>query len=370
MIRNLWSTLARLLIVVALLAAFTLAAGVACGDGEAEDSRSSRSDDRDSSSDRNDEDEEEDEDRDSSRSRTNNSSESRSPRRSGDGVSLEGLNYLPNLEFTEILMIDATTYFSGDLPSEIEAVVDDLYEEYWTRYGESLVTNDMQNGVISSSEVDTVIVLIHDDHDFGTALLGSYDPDTVRKALNDSDQHQPFGREELGYVGWQATENYNNESAILSNDQYYIHERIEGFTQALADGLTMLDNPENPTIRAMEKAGPGWLVVSLEGADYCRDLRVDLDEDACLSMAFAASSRSRSTIEATWVILFDSEENASMWKQAIEDVQESSENLPDILKVPWISRLETDGEFIVATGTLNPEEAVELMDEFGFEASN
>ena len=350
------ATWLRLLIVAVVLFGLLLASGIACGGGDDDrDSRpTSRSSDRDSSSDSEDLDEDADEDEDEDRES--------SLRRTSDGVSVQELSFVPNLEFTELVMIDAATYFSGDLPAEIEAKVAELYEEYWNRYGKPLVVVEDEGSVIPTADADAVIVMIHDDYDVAVAVLGSYEPTNVRSAFNASEQHQPYGRDELGYILWRDTENCC-ENVILVMDQFYIDWGVEGFLQTFSQQDTLLDNPDSPMVRAKERAGSGWLMLGMEGS-YCYDLRVEFDEDSCLAMAYSSSSSGRSRVDAAWVILLDTEENAQLLLQLIEDKLESEDSLPEVFETPWISEINTDGEFIVATGSFTPEEAVEFMEEF------
>lgn len=203
---------------------------------------------------------------------------------------------------------------------------------------------------ISVADVDVGMQLAGN----GTAYVmgGGYDPEAVRSALAASGEAEPIEGETAGYEAWEL----NSGTVAFVEDRIYVmdldfEDAKEYYLDPLAQGENLLKYPEDPLLRAMDRAGRGWLVVGWHSF-YCEKLEVPAA--GCQAMALAATTGDRSTVEVNWVILFDSEDSAG---DMIDEWSESSG--PEAF--PWISDVESDGEFFVLEASVPTQAAVQFL---------
>ena len=258
--------------------------------------------------------------------------------------------------------MDAVALRNGEVPQKIVAKAKGEYD--WMDYVDDISTKEGKTG-ISLQDVDTMIVAEWEQHKVFT-VQGTYDSKTVGNQLNPLDHYDRVEPEGSTYEAWKPI-GTNELTAMVENQVYWFLSWKEGmpFLEEVSQGNRIVAKPDHHMIAAMEKVGQGWLVAGLTGWKFCNNLYVEFDEDLCLSMAFAVSTGKDSNVNVTWAILLDSEENAQVMKQAIDDQIASREPLSSSIGGSAISDIDIDGQFVVMQATTSTEGAVYFLGESG-----
>ena len=387
------ASLMRFLAAAIILASLLAVSGIACGGDDADrSSRSSRSSDRDSSS----SDAEEsgssassgrgilgsggsssssqssNEGRDSGEGDEQSSStgtgllggagSSGASRSSGDGRAPRVLGIIPNLEYEWLMIVDTAAYRSGEVPAEVRASAE---EEFEISQIDGYITSALAgfDAGITSDNVDKLIVLEW-DYDMVLAIQGGFSSRSFSSSLDSSPLHSRIQDEDIDYDVWDFD---RDDTVAIVNDQVYWLEptfsSAREFLDPVAQGDSILDDPQNPLVRAISNVGDGWLVSAMS-ASTCYNFNINLDEDTCLAMAFAASSAGDSTIAITWAVLLDGQDSAALLAEGIGDQLQTSNNVLWGIENIWISSVAVDGDFVVMTLSLTASEGDELIEDW------
>ena len=181
---------------------------------------------------------------------------------------------------------------------------------------------------------------------------GNYDLESVRSVLASSEEAEPIEGEAIEYEAWE----FDRGTVAFVDNRIYVmdinyEDSKEYFLAPLSRGENLLKYPEDALLRAIDRAGRGWLLVGWHGV-YCEKL----DLAGCQAMALAATTGDESTVEVNWVTLFDSEEAArdmnDEWSKSAGPVVGVGD------ATPWVSDVDSDGEFVIVEASV-PEEAAE-----------
>ena len=366
------ATWARILAVALILIALALAGGPACGGDNVEgESPSSQSSDRESpgiAGTGNDEEDDDDNDvRESSGSDAIGGIEKGGSAASGGGVSIRGLESVPNLLYDRVALVDVVALRSGEVPKEIATLRQ--IREAWLALAEALGSSEDAPIEMSMTDLETFIFMEwYESYERGGAaftIQGKYSVDSVRSSL-DATRWAERIEEAIDYEAW---EYYDETVAIVQDRVYGVDEYFEDsrlFLDPLVRGDRLLAHSDNPMVRAFEKLGPGWLVYAQ--TDWCHIRNLGND---CLVSAFSASAGSEAAVEATWLLLFENSGDAKAAKRSFDEHVErlsiegssSWDNVSYIIEPHWITQVDTDGEFLVFEASLPLEEAVELFED-------
>ena len=337
------ATWARFLMVSLILIALILVAGVACGgNDDGEDSRSSSLDERESSGDNEERDEGEE------------------CRRSGGttgGLSVQDLEYVPNLRYDRVVLVDVNALLHGDVPVVL-ATVPGIHE-VWLDIQDVLGSTEENPVAMDMEEVETFIALEWENENESAFLIkGDSIADTVGDFLSSSDDGEQLTDGDTGLEVWEV--GYDT-LAFDDNLVYGVDDSFEDsstFLEQLEKGDWLLKESDSPIVRAVERLGVGWLVFA----------KTDICDYECLVEAFAVHGASESAVEATWVVLFESRGEATAQKLASEEgITTSSSYIsysadsdfhPD---TRWITKVDTDGEFLVFEVSVPIQEAAEFF---------
>ena len=367
----------RFLIIVAMLTALTLAAGVACGGDDNRESSSSQPSDQQSLQDGS------EEDRDSPTLSVNQDEEEAKNSEpsilsqatmDGEAPSVQDLLFMPNIDFNDVWFVvvadaeayvgEADAYPGQEVPLEVVAGAESYYDEYFEWATNVLVTNyDEEKPIFERSDLDTVVILHWKLEYIIVAMEGRFDAEAIEKSLDGSERHRRIENVGIDYDVWE----YRGDTVALIQERLYVME--EGFEinreflDPAAQGDTLLQYPDHPMLRAVEKAGPGWLVAYIH-PEITEEVFVEADMSGCQAMAMAAYTGNSGDVEATWVLLFDSNRDARAVGRDIERFIKINEFIGNDVRSSWITDVDTDGEFVVVKAILEPDEAVEYLTSF------
>ncbi|MDE2779196.1 MAG: hypothetical protein OXI91_05910 [Chloroflexota bacterium] len=179
-------------------------------------------------------------------------------------------------------------------------------------------------------EVDTLVSL-----GGGIAILGDYDLEVFRTAM------QGYQKVEgITYEAWLPTDPVTSKElyAELFGDTVYTFP--VGILSEAGSGVELRDDSGNPLIKAMEIAGPGWMLGAWSGPWYCKKFTFDLNVDSCQATGLAARSADTGVVAARWVILMDDPEEAARASVNLENTLERREDLLSVASVLSLGRTE------------------------------
>ena len=212
------------------------------------------------------------------------------------------------------------------------------------------------NDTLGISLVDVDVAMHLAGLGWAYVVEGNYDQEAVRTYLAASEEAEAVEGESVEYEAWEAGRNTVAmvDNRIYVNDLHFERAR-EFFLDTLARGENLLENREDPLVRAMDRAGRGWLLVGWH-SDYCGKL--ELEAAGCRAMALAATTGDESTVEVNWVTLFDSAETA---RGAADEWSKSTDQTMGFFDLPGVSDPDSDGEFVIVEASVPVEAAVRFL---------
>lgn len=238
-----------------------------------------------------------------------------------------------------VWQFDMQGIFDGDAPRGVDKFVEDAYESRLDEIG------------ITVDEIETLIFVANTDRQNSLLILkGGLDFEDVRDELDDLDYDDDEYR---GYEFWEGgNSSYFSDVALLGDEEYALlgfkddRNAVQDILKALDrnQGL-LIQDPDNAIIRAMDKAGEGWLVM---GVNRC----VGDDIRGCEAGGVAYSEGDRDSATANVVMLFRTDSAADRGSDDIEDIIDDY-GLP-YWSVPtdWdVEEVESDGEFVLVEVT-------------------
>ena len=173
------------------------------------------------------------------------------------------------------------------------------------------------------------------------------------------------GVEGLEPEAWEIERLFEHRALGIFGEDVYLIEResdAEELLRPLQAGNTLLDDPANPLVRAMDEAGMGWFIGAW-GNRYCEYDYGDLKfEEPCQAIAMAASNGDDRFVDVRIVFLFASAEaaNASeglMQIDELETYREAGELSNDEI------RIDAKDEFVVIAFSIAAERAARILGE-------
>ncbi len=180
------------------------------------------------------------------------------------------------------------------------------------------------------AEVDTLVSL-----GGGTAILGDYDPEEFRTAMQGNEQVEGATSE-----AWILTDPVTSRNLFAELLGGVIYTFPVGVLAEAAGETELRDDAGNPLVKAMEIAGPGWLLGAWSGPWYCKKFVFDLDVDSCQATALAVQSAGNEAVAANWVILMDGQEAAAQASGQLESALAAKEDLLSVASVLSLGRTE------------------------------
>ena len=340
---------AHLLAVAAIVAAMALAGAVACGGDDDGDSRptSRPSEERESAGDGDEDDRE---------------AERESSRQTDVRLILQESAAVPNLDYVRVVLVDVGALLSGEVPREIATVPG--IRKTWLALTAALGSSEENPLEMSMGDLETFIFM---EGYFGAAfaIQGDYSEEAIRNSLVAFGGSERLDDVDFQFEAWHVTDlrSYNTHTVVFAVDHVFgvnrDFENSSEFLDPFNQDDWLQEHLDNPIVRAFNRLGRGWLVFGQTEPWH----RLNL-ESPYLATAFAASSTgSESSVEVTWVVLFENSEDAEAAKTEIEATLTLPQGLSDVVNPEWITYVGTDGDFVVLEVSLPVEEAAEYFDE-------
>ena len=179
-----------------------------------------------------------------------------------------------------------------------------------------------------------------------TILRGEFDFDYIRDDLSDLDYDDDDYRDYELWTGGSARELSSvalieEAGVVLAGNDGAVREILRN----LADGLSARDGEMGETLRAMERAGEGWLKL---GIDDCSD-----EFRGCEAIATSMSVKGSYEFQHTVVALFRNERTA---ESRLDEVEEKAEDSDD---GTIVESVRLDGEFVVVEGSIDEDDVAD-----------
>ena len=199
----------------------------------------------------------------------------------------------------------------------------------------------------------------------GTAILGDYDLEEFRAAMQGNQRIEGAGSE-----AWILTDPVTSESlyAELFGDAIYTFP--VSLVSESGGGGELRDDAGNPLVQAMERAGTGWLLGAWSGPRYCEKFVPKIDVERCQATALAAQTADSGAVAANWVILMDGQEAAAQASVQIENALAAKGDLLSVASVLSLGRTEeglldyevtSEGNFALVKLTVTSEYAAQFL---------
>ena len=237
----------------------------------------------------------------------------------------------------DMLLDDTVGVFAYDMGAiaagEAGDTIADTFEDYWdSSFGSiGILMNEAESLTVGGRAQDIYAI-----------MKGEFDFEYVRDELDDQDYDDDDYR---GFELWTGGPRREVSSVALIEDAGVVlagdHGAVEDVLRNLARELTARDGAMQDTLRAMGRAGDGWVVI---GVSEC-PLR------GCEAFAYSIAAGDRFEYQFTEAVLFRNERTAESQLDEVEDKAEEGE------RGTIFESVTLDGEFVIV---------VRLVDEDDF----
>ena len=213
-------------------------------------------------------------------------------------------------------------------------MLEDKLEDYWdiTIGAMGILTNETESLIVGASDSDTYMI-----------LKGEFDFEYIRDDLNDNDYDDDDYR---GYEIWSGVGLRDASTVALIEEAGLVlagsENAVQDILRNLARDLRARDGALKDTLRAMDRAGEGWVVFGL--SDCSDELR------GCEAVATAISAAERYEFQFTEVALFRNERTA---ESQLDEIEEMSEEGRDGFITESIT---LDEEFVIGVSSIDEDD--------------
>ena len=241
----------------------------------------------------------------------------------------------------EMLLDDTVVVFAHDMGAvnagEPGDVIVDSFEDYWeASFGSIGILMEEAESLTAAGRAQ----------DGYTILRGEFDFDYIRDDLSDQDYDDDDYRDHELWTGGSSRELSSvalieEAGVVLAGGDGAVKETLRN----LADGLSARDGEMGETLRAMERAGEGWLKLGI--GDCGGDFR------GCEAIATSLSVRGSYEFQHTVAALFRNERTA---ESRLDEIEERAEDSDDGTILESVG---LDGEFVVVEGSLDEDDVAD-----------
>ena len=241
----------------------------------------------------------------------------------------------------DMLLDDTVVVFAYDMEAvnagDPGDVIVDSFEDYWdTSFGSIGILMDEAESLTAAGRAQDGYTILRGEFDFG------YIRDDLSDQDYDDDDYRDYGLW-TGGSGRELSSVALIEEAgvVLAGDDGAVKEILRN----LADGLSARDGEMGETLRAMERAGEGWMKLGI--GDCAGDFR------GCEAIGTALSVRGSYEFQHTVVALFRNERTA---ESRLDEIEERAEDSDD---GTILESVRLDGEFVVVDGSLDEDDVAD-----------
>ena len=238
----------------------------------------------------------------------------------------------------DMLSDDTVVVFAYDMEAvnsgEAGDAIEEMLENYWdTSFGAiGVLMNETESLTVGGRASDVY-----------TILKGEFDFEFIRDDLHDNGYEDDDYR---GYEVWSGGGLRDASTVALIEEDGLVlagsDDAVQDILRNLARGASARDGAMRETLRAMDRAGEGWVVLGLSECDD--DLR------GCEAVAFSIAPGERYEFRVTEVVLFHDERTAESQMDEIEARAEDDDS--GIM----LEELTLEDETVIVVGSIDEDE--------------
>ena len=241
----------------------------------------------------------------------------------------------------EMLLDDTIAVFKYDVKAidagEPGDVIGASFEAYWdTSFGSIGVLMDETESLVAAGRAQDGYAILKGDFDF----------EYIREDLSDQDYDDDDYRD---YELWTGGSRRDISSVALIEEAGVVLAGDDGAVKEilrnLADGQSASDGAMGETLRAMDRAGAGWLMV---GIGDCGG-----DPRGCEAIATSLSVGGSYEFQHTVIVLFRNERTA---ESQLDEIEERAEDSDD---GSILESVRLDDEFVVVEGNIDEDDVAD-----------